>query len=76
MQKAIEYESGSKAILLLARVNFFLSVLRIRIYYRYLLCGSGSRIQKMSICIRIRILVGKDQKRKITPKKIQLNLSK
>ena len=34
MQKAIEYESGSKAILLLARVNFFLSVLRIRIYYQ------------------------------------------
>ena len=37
-------------------------------------CGSGSRIQKMSIWIRI--LGGKNQRRKITPKKIQLNLSK
>ena len=37
-----------------------------------LLCGSG--IQKISIWIRF--LGGKDQKRKITPKIFQINLSK
>ena len=39
-----------------------------------LLCGSGSRIQKMSIWIRI--LGGKDKRRKNKPKHFQLNLSK
>ena len=33
-----------------------------------LLCGSGSRIQKMSIWIRIRNLGGKDKRRKTTQK--------